>query len=242
MQISDVIVLLSRPSEAGNVGAACRAMKNMGLSRLRIVAPAKEMDGAVIRARAVHAAELWDGAEFFDDLGTATADCSLVVGTTRRQRKRKALTLTPRELAETLAPRSGTAAILFGNERTGLEAAELAYCHLASHIPTAAAFPSLNLSHAVQIYAYELSLALTRPAAGRWVPLAAEPLRELARSIADSLASVGFYTQAGREDHEKLFRDLFARAGITLDESRYVDRIFKKAARLIDKQDGSGHT
>jgi len=242
MNLSEIIIVLSRPSEGGNIGAACRAMKNMGLSRLRIVAPVKDLDGEVIRARAVHAAEVWAGAESYDTLRAATADCSLVVGTTRRQRKRQARTLTPRELAETLKTRTGPVALVFGNERTGLETDELALCHLASHIPADAAFPSLNLSHAVQIYAYELYVAMTPTTGGHWVPLTAEPLATLAVSITDSLASVGFYTQAGREDHEKFFRDIFARAGLTLDESRYVDRIFRKAARLIDKQDGAGHT
>jgi len=240
MRLSDVVIVLSRPAEAGNVGAACRAMKNMGLSRLRIVAPETEsgrLDDEVAIARAVHAADVYRNAEHFPDLRSAVADCSLVVGTTRRRgKKRKDFSLAPEELAAALRGRAGTAAIVFGNERTGLEEDELSLCSLASHVPVDEAFPSLNLSHAVQIYAYELFLAMglpsERPAESSWAPIGAERLDRLSAAIADSLASVGFYKQAGRADQERLFRDLFARAGMTLDESRYVESIFRKMARL----------
>jgi tRNA/rRNA methyltransferase/tRNA (cytidine32/uridine32-2'-O)-methyltransferase len=145
-------------------------MKNMGLSRLRIVGAAaphagpggfSEPEAALIRARAVHAADIWEGAAFFDTLAEAAADCSLLIGTTRRRgRRRKQASLAPGELAAQLRERPGPAALVFGNERTGLEDDELDLCHIASHIPVSRAFPSLNLSHAVQIYAYELFLAL----------------------------------------------------------------------------------
>lgn len=240
MRLDDIVVVLSRPAESGNVGAVCRAMKNMGLARLRIVAPeieGGELDAEVARTRAVHAADVYDRAERFGDLRSATADCSLIVGTTRRRgRKRKGFSLAPDELALSLRDRPGTAAIVFGNERTGLDQDELALCNLASHVPVSDAFPSLNLSHAVQIYAYELFLALGRPreweGGSGWVPVGAAGLDRLTATIADSLESVGFYKQAGRSDQERLFRDVFARAGITLDESRYLEAIFRKLARL----------
>lgn len=240
MRLSDVVVVLSRPSESGNVGAVCRAMKNMGLTRLRLVSPEADAGGfdeAVVRARAVHAADVYEAAVRFGDLRSATADCSIIVGTTRRRgKKRKDFSLPPDELARALRDRTGTAAIVFGNERTGLEEGELSLCNLASHIPVDAAFPSLNLSHAVQIFAYELFLALGRPeewrGEPRWVPIDAAGLDRVSGTIADCLESVGFYKQAGRADQERLFRDIFARAGITLDESRYLESIFRKLARL----------
>ena len=155
-----MVIVLSRPAEAGNVGAVCRAMKNMGLSRLRLVAPTIAEPG-VIRARAIHAADVWDKAECFDDLAAAVKDCALVVGTTRRRgRHRKQVTMTPREIAVFLQERPGPAALVFGNERTGLDDGELQHCNVASHISADEVFPSLNLSHAVQIYAYELFQAL----------------------------------------------------------------------------------
>jgi tRNA/rRNA methyltransferase/tRNA (cytidine32/uridine32-2'-O)-methyltransferase len=239
MVLSDVVIVLSRPAEAGNVGAVCRAMKNMGLSRLRLVSPALQDEG-IIRARALHAGDVWDRAEHFDTLKAAIAGCSLVIGITRRRgHHRKTISRDPAETAAYLKDRPGSAALVFGNERTGLEAEELNLCNIASHIPAAAAFPSLNLSHAVQIYAYELFRALDPGAAdrgtGRRTLLDQEGTDLLVRSVSDSLNSLGFYKQPGREEQERFFRDVFSRAGLTMREARYMGDIFAKAARLGKK-------
>ncbi|MDR0496591.1 MAG: RNA methyltransferase, partial [Treponema sp.] len=147
MLLSDVIIVLSRPAEAGNVGAVCRAMKNMGISRLRLVSPefgCGENEG-IIQARAIHAAELWEKAETYKTLKEAVKDCTLIIGTTRRRgRHRKQITMTPDETAAFLAGHPGQAALVFGNERTGLEDDELELCNFASHIPVDESFPSLN--------------------------------------------------------------------------------------------------
>jgi tRNA/rRNA methyltransferase/tRNA (cytidine32/uridine32-2'-O)-methyltransferase len=164
MKLSDIVIILCRPSDPGNIGAVCRAMMNMGLGNLRISglprAHFAPFEGE-IRSRAVHAAGIWEGVKFFDTLGAAAADCAVLAGTTRRRgRRRKNVTMDCRELALWLEKRPGKAALAFGNERTGLDDEELALCNIASHIPASPGFPSLNLSHAVQIYGYELFRAL----------------------------------------------------------------------------------
>ncbi|GHT73324.1 RNA methyltransferase [Spirochaetia bacterium] len=296
MRLSDVVIVLVRPSEAGNVGAVCRAMMNMGLSRLRVAAPmeidgkktaielSKGLNGSIVRSRAVHAGDVWDRAEFFGCLEDAVADCGLVIGTTRRMgQRRKVHSLTPGETAayirawpgtagdgnergDGIAPDGrglvsraarqggGTVALVFGNERTGLEDRELKICNLAAHIPANDAFPSLNLSHAVQIFCYELFLALgpdpasgsgedggptmdVRPAhGGRWVPLDQQRIAELVRSVTFSLESLGFYRQPGREEQEQFLQDVFSRAALTQREAEYMANIFFKAARLGNRQ------
>jgi tRNA/rRNA methyltransferase/tRNA (cytidine32/uridine32-2'-O)-methyltransferase len=271
MTLWDIIIILSRPSEGGNVGAVCRAMKNMGLSRLRIAGvPRTAFDEAALRARAVHAADVWEGAEFFDTLTAAAADCSLLVGTTRRRgQRRKNVTMAPRELAAWLRDRSGPSietgcetaagceadtgsgptdspvgptALVFGNERTGLEENELALCNIASHIPVSGACPSLNLSHAVQIYAYELFQALGPNAApgmgqvkGAWVPLSRAQADALTTAVTRNLETLGFYRRPGRAEQERFIRDFISRAGLTEGEGRYFGDIFDKAARLAQK-------
>jgi len=177
MRMSDIVVVLCRPSESGNVGAVCRVMKNMGLSRLRLVAP-EPLDRDRLLARAVHADDLWRDSGSFDTLAQALADCSVAVGTTCRRGRNRKISMRPRELcawlAEKAANGTGTAgvALVFGNERAGLDADELNLCNVASHIPVSDDFPSLNLSHAVQVYAYELFLAfggdLDLPVTGEW--------------------------------------------------------------------------
>jgi tRNA/rRNA methyltransferase/tRNA (cytidine32/uridine32-2'-O)-methyltransferase len=233
-------------------------MKNMGLSRLRLVAPGFSVSDpgmaaslteagfgyggtqAVIRARAIHAGDVWERAETFDSLAAAVKDCSLVIGTTRRRgRRRKQVTMTPAETAAFLKGYPGQAALVFGNERTGLEDEELELCGFASHIPADGAFPSLNLSHAVQIYAYELfgALALqpTDAVKGQWVPLDQEAIEALVRKISDNLRLVGFYKRIGRKEQERFFTDIFSRAALTEREGGYFAGIIAKAARLVMK-------
>ncbi len=233
MPLADIVIVLSRPAESGNVGAVCRAMKNMGLSKLRIAAPEFPLEDQTIRARAVHAGDIWEQAGHFETLEDAIGDCSLVIGTTRRRgQSRKNISISPRETAEYITGRSGKTALVFGNERTGLEKNELALCSMASHIPADDSFPSLNLSHAVQIYAYELFLAAARGPVSQWVPVDRTVLDPAVKVISDSLEALGFYKQYGREDQERFFRDIFSRAGITLKETRYIEQLFKKIAFL----------
>jgi tRNA/rRNA methyltransferase/tRNA (cytidine32/uridine32-2'-O)-methyltransferase len=233
MNLSDVFIILVRPEESGNIGAICRAMKNCGLSRLRLVKPSA-FDEAVIRARAVHAVDVWEKADIFDGLAPALADCGLVVGATRRRGHKRGLSMPPEEAAHFIQKRGGTAALVFGNERTGLEDEELALCSLSSHIPTSEDFPSLNLSHAVQIFAYELFRYLggSKPVSGEWMPMDMAKVETVALSITDSLTLLGFYKQRSREYQEKFFRDIISRAGLSIKEGAYMRDIFAKAARL----------
>jgi tRNA/rRNA methyltransferase/tRNA (cytidine32/uridine32-2'-O)-methyltransferase len=249
MNLTDIVIILCRPSDPGNIGAVCRAMMNMGLGNLRICglsrADLSPFEGE-IRSRAVHAAGVWEEARFFDTLEAAAADCAVLAGTTRRRgRKRKDVTMDCRELALWLENRPGKAALAFGNERNGLDDGELALCNIASHIPAAGTFPSLNLSHAVQIYGYELFRALGREAAprppaenpagalkGAWVPLNRAQAEALARAVAENLESLGFYRHPGREEQTRFIRDVISRAALSRREGTYFGNIFAKAARL----------
>jgi len=248
MILEDIKIVLCRPAEEGNVGAVCRALKNMGLSRLALVLPGEiphpgdtQITGLgaeaweIITTRAVHARDVWEKAEIRTTLEEAVADCPLVIGTTRRRgHLRKQVTMTARECAAFLAGRPGPAALVFGNERTGLDDRELSCCSLASHIPAHEAFPSLNLSHAVQIYAYEIYLACgsAQPVKGEWVPLERDREEVLVREITHQLALLGFYHRPGREEQARFLRDLFARAALTEWEAEYLTRIVNRAVHL----------
>ncbi len=233
MTLQEIVVIVCRPSESGNVGAICRAMKNMRLGRLRIVSPEAPLDDAVVRARAVHASDLWEKAQWFDDLPSAIADCAITIGITRRRGKnRKTHSLTPHALTIQLKDRAGPAALVFGNERTGLSKEEISLCDLASHIPANEVFPSLNLSHAVQIFAYELSLYLDGAAPSPQTAITRERVNSAVLGIINSLESLGFYKQAGRDEQTRFFRELIARAGLSMDELKYLESIFQKIGRL----------
>jgi TrmH family RNA methyltransferase len=156
MLASDVAIVLVRPRRAANVAAACRAMKNMGLARLRLVEPADEPGAPEARALAYGAWDVLDGAERFPDLASAVADATWIVGTSGRKDSEM---LTPRELAREAAGGPGRLAQVFGPEASGLATGELRLCHAAVRIPSAAAQPSLNLAQAVLVLAYELFVA-----------------------------------------------------------------------------------
>jgi len=255
MNLEDISIVLAGARDSGNIGAVCRAMKNMGLSSLKLVLPsgvsgageggkAGIINEEIIRARAVHAADIWESAGIFGSLQDAVLDSSIVIGTTRRRGKnRKGISLTPCECAAFLKNYpGGKAALVFGNERTGLETDELSLCNISSHINANPAFPSLNLSHSVQIYCYELFNIMSgearTPQKGNMQPVDRAALDLLTASICKSLESAGFYTHSrerGREQHKQFFRDIFARAGLTAFESGHIGEIFSKISRLCSK-------
>ncbi|GHT50671.1 RNA methyltransferase [Spirochaetia bacterium] len=245
MVLDDIIIVLSHPQESGNVGAVCRVMKNCGISSLRIAGDFKP-DIKTIRDRSVHAFDVWQNVKFFDTIQNAVSDCSIVIGTTRRRgAKRKSISLTPQETASYITGRpSAPIAIVFGNERTGLEANEIDLCNIASHIPASNVFPSFNLSHAVGIYCYELFSAQPQKTNCEkcdikgshknmpWHALCSADVQKLSTDICDILESAGFYKIAGRADQEHFFADIFARAGITKSESKLMREIFNKVIRI----------
>ena len=152
--------VLVRPGNGGNVGAAARALKNMGFTELWLVAP-RAFDRAEARRMAHGASDVLDAARVVDSLPAALADCRWVVGTTRRAGRRRTATLAPRPFAEAAVaePRRRPLAVVFGPEEDGLSMAELALCNDVVRIPTSAAQPSLNLAQAVLLLAYELRMA-----------------------------------------------------------------------------------
>jgi len=155
-------IVLVRPRNPENIGAVARAMRNFELDDWAIVELGTH-DFDTARRVAVHAEELLDRPRLCATLDEAVADCAWVVGTSARKVRGK-LRLRPEEVGqEALARRPGRTAIVFGEERSGLTAAEIDRCHDLSAIPTGAAQPSLNLAQAVLLYAWELSRALRGP-------------------------------------------------------------------------------
>ncbi|MBK7771714.1 MAG: TrmJ/YjtD family RNA methyltransferase [bacterium] len=165
--LDNVVVVLSRPTEPMNIGAACRAMKTMGLSRLRLIAPLNPK-GRSARALAHGAEDILDNALVVDDLLDAVSDALVVTGTTARERQlRKRALLTPAELADHIADhsREGRVVIMFGTERTGLTNDEIDICRHLSTVDTAPEQPSLNLAQAVMLYGWEIRQAMQRAGA-----------------------------------------------------------------------------
>ncbi|HEX2139825.1 MAG TPA: RNA methyltransferase, partial [Woeseiaceae bacterium] len=173
MSIRIVLVGTTHP---GNIGAVARAMKNMGLADLALVAP-RYFPHAEACARASGAEDLLASAVVTDNLVDAVRDCRFVAGASARARTIDWPVLGPRECAARLVAESssGDVAAVFGPEKSGLTNEDLDRCQALLSIPADPAFSSLNLAMAVQILCYELRLArtdATSPLPQRDVPLA----------------------------------------------------------------------
>ena len=229
----DVRIVLVRPRDPRNVGAACRAMKCMGLSSLSIVVD-DLLDPRQARTLAHYASDVLENARVCTDLRDAVQYAVLVAGTTRRRgRSRKYFSLFPEQLGERIAAiGEGTVAVLFGNEETGLTHEELALCNVAVTIPANPAFPSLNLSHAVQVVCYEISRALSREHLTPFSPVSTRVLDDLVSVITRSLEGIGFFTIVEPDSMAVYFKDILARAGLSVNEARRMGVIFRKIAGL----------
>jgi TrmH family RNA methyltransferase len=154
-RLAVVLVAVRNPL---NIGAAARAMSNFGFSDLRLVNPY----GVAFReARsAIGATSLLANTREYSSIAEATADCSLVVGTTsghHRQIDHEMRSLPESGPQFARAVRTGRSALLFGSEKRGLSNHDLSYCHWLIRIPTVASNPSMNLGQAVSLCLYELA-------------------------------------------------------------------------------------
>ena len=237
-------IVLVGTQHPGNIGAAARAMKTMGLARMVLVAPERPLDEAAYR-RSAGAEEVMGDAPVFATLAEAVADCRLVLGCTARSRRVALEELLPRQAAArgvAMAGDGGEVALVFGRERTGLTNEELQLCHLAVHIPSDPAFGSLNLAAAVQVLAYELRLALLAGAEAA-VPAeaAAQPAHALADhaqmegffgQLADTLDAIDFHKGRAPESVLRKLRRIFLRAALDEREVRLLRGILADAQRM----------
>ena len=236
-----VRIVLVGTQHPGNIGAAARAMKTMGLSRLVLVAPEKGPDRDTA-AMAAGADDLVDAAPVFTQLADAVADCALVLGCTARSRRVQLEQLDPRQAAvRALAfAAKGPVALVFGRERTGLTNDELQLCHAAVHIPSDPAFSSLNLAAAVQVLGYEVRMAsLGNPATP---PPAETPAREglaphaelegFFAQLADALEAIDFHKGRTPDSAMRKLRRLYLRAGLDSAEVRLLRGVLADTQRM----------
>ncbi|MDT8404051.1 RNA methyltransferase [Sulfuriflexus sp.] len=156
----NIRIVLVNTSHPGNIGAAARAMKNMGLSQLYLVEPLS-FPNADASARASGADDLLARATVCQSLEAAVAGCSLVFGASARLRSLPWPLAEPREAAAQIigASKQTPVAVVFGREHSGLTNTELLCCNALVHIPCNEHFSSLNVAAAVQVLSYEIHMA-----------------------------------------------------------------------------------
>ena len=156
----NVRIILVGTTHPGNIGAAARAMKNMGLKDLVLVGP-RSFPHEDATARASGSEDILANARVVDSLKEALKDCIYVAGASARSRSIGWPSMAPRECAERLLKESlqGRVAAVFGPEKSGLTNDDLDLCNTLLTIPTVPGFSSLNLAMAVQVLSYELRVA-----------------------------------------------------------------------------------
>ncbi len=152
--------ILVEPAVPENVGGSARAIKTMGYSSMRLVNPCDHL--SEMARRLAHASnDILEAAKVYKNLEEATHDLDFLIGTTANQKRSSKQDFHPAtELATILSGKAGAlqnVGIVFGREESGLTNDELQLCDIASSIPLAAPYPSVNLSQAIMLYAYELS-------------------------------------------------------------------------------------
>ena len=204
MESCDIRIVLVAPSHPGNIGAAARAMKNMALSELVLVAP-RQFPHPEANARASGAEDVLRAARVVPSLAEALAGCGYVAATTARDRDQYFRVLDVRAAAARLVAEAqrAPAAVIFGAERSGLSNEELEMAHALIRIPASPQYASLNLAMAVQLVTYELYRA-RGAAAPVPVPLATplastQELQRLYTHFAQVLEEIDFRdrTQGG---------------------------------------------
>ncbi len=222
-----IIVVLDQPQDLVNIAHVVRGLKNFGLRDLRLVAPS-EYDAYRVAGIAHQTDDILARVRTFESLAEALADSVHVVGFTARGRTAKRNLQRPREAAAeitALAEGDGPIALLFGREDKGLTNDALDRCHRVVTIPTAPAYASLNLGHAVVVMLYELALARgadarpfkapRRPAE----PATAEELERLFSDVARALAAIDFFKTRNAEGIMRTMRELAHRTPLDAREA-----------------------
>ncbi len=229
-------IILVRPKEPANVGSSARAMKNFGLSDLFLVAPQRRV-GAAAYALASHAGDVLDDATHCDTLTEAVAGLKLVLGTTARPRAAEGQRVYTLNEAATALPAEGVG-VVFGPEDFGLSNDDLAHCQGYIRIPTAA-YASLNLAQAVGLVAYEWFTAHAEAAQPDTLTDLAprDELEPFYTQLLDTLHLIG-YTDAQRErSADRLFRNVFDRAGLSSREVLALRGLCRQIAWAVKKSD-----
>jgi tRNA/rRNA methyltransferase len=228
--LENTAIILVRPRFPENIGACCRAIKNMGLARLIVVSP-ENFDPERVAKMATHAAaDVVEKIQLCDSLEAAVSGYTFIAGTTARRGKQRQMILTPDRLAQKLAAISpdNAIAVLFGPEDRGLENDELRYCQNLVTIPTAD-FSSLNLAQAVMIVCYEIfRTAGAKPPEFHPRLATHHELEGMYAHLKDALIKIDFVNRDNPDYWMNNFRRFFARVGLTAKEVRLIRGICRQ--------------
>jgi tRNA (cytidine32/uridine32-2'-O)-methyltransferase len=239
--LDNIRIVMVHTSHPGNIGAAARAMKNMGLSQLYIVAP-KNYPHEDAYFRAANAVDVLARAVVVDTFEEAIAGCSLVVGSSARERRIPWPLLDSRRACEQAyrEARNGAVALVFGREDRGLTNEELQQCQLHVNIPASEAYSSLNVAMAIQVLAYEVRMAhlagkLPGDTMEGWdIPYAgADDVERLFTHMEEALLEMNFLKESAPKQAMARLRRLFQRTRLDQMEVNILRGIFTIAQQWV---------
>jgi tRNA/rRNA methyltransferase len=230
-------IVLCQTSHPGNIGAAARAMKTMGVARLFLVQPQRFPDPEA-DARASGATDILAAATVCESLDAALAGCVLAVGLSARPRELIAGTVPVRAAAlEAIAyATAGDVALVFGTEMFGLTNDELTRCQLLAMIPANPDYASLNLAAAVQVVCYELRMAAGADAvvpAPTFPPATQDEIERLYRHAARTLIALNFLNPRRPKRLLPRLRRLFARTRLEHEEVSILRGILARIDEVL---------
>lgn len=235
-RLDRVRIVLVETTHPGNIGAAARAMKTMGLADLRLVRPARFPDPEA-EWRASGATDVIAAAQVTDTLDAALGDCVRVIGASARPRTLAWPELTPRTCGAALlaSAAAGPVALIFGRERTGLTNAELDRCSDVVTIPANPEYSSLNLGAAVQVLCYEIRAAALgetpRPTPEAEAPPATQAeLERLYAHLEVVLTNREFLNPQNPQHLMRRLRRLYGRTGLDRNEVQILRGILTALA------------
>ncbi len=240
---SNIHIVMVGTTHPGNIGGVARAMKNMGLSRLSLVAPEAPFPHAKARARASGAVNVLENTQVFATLEEAIADCSLVIGASARMRTLPWPVVDPRECASRVVNigEGAEVAIVLGRENSGLTNEELELCQLLVTIPTNPDFSSLNIAAAAQVLCYEIRLAANLdklPEQATDSPLATSAERDgMFTHFEQALTEIEFLKPDNPGQLMRRLRRLFTRTGLERLEVNILRGIMSAAQKAKSGSD-----
>ena len=240
--LDPIIVVLNRPQEVVNIGAVVRAMKNMGISHLRLVRPEPFTGDEILRV-AHRCDDIIDRMTIHDQLDDALADTNYVIGTAAIAHHKRPQTNDIRGLAQDIHRRAHhyhpyRVALLFGQEDDGLDNHALDRCHLVAMLPSNPAYPALNLAQSVLLFLYEIRMAAgsaLSPAEPSPDPVATQAeLEQLFNLSEEALTTLDFFRYSP-EVVIRTLRQMTYRMGLRSAEAKLLLAILRK---LITTQQG----
>ncbi len=232
-------------SHSGNIGAAARAMKNMNLTELWLVAP-KSFPDVKARVMAVNALDILENVVVVETLEEALTGCEFVIGASARLRDIPWPLLNPREMADKMwslvsQPDTNNVAMVFGRESSGLSNEELERCNYLVNIPTSADYSSLNIAAAIQVLCYEIHMKAYLDSPAEEIeaefPLATnDDMERLYQHFEEALIELNFLKPHNPKQLMRRIRRLFNRSGVDKMELNILRGILSAAQSKYKKE------